>query len=98
MAVCMKRSIDRFMNKLDHSSLFIPAYRNLQWCSAQHSGNKVSDVPGVFIVKRVSLFFHFLMGKRVLRMEEAAIIALLPKAPIRAQTDERIFSLNLAPG
>lgn len=38
------------------------------------------------------------MGTGVLRTEEGAIIAALPNAPIRAQINENIFSLNSAPG
>lgn len=80
----------------------IPAYiyyMSLQQSSAPHSGEKVSDVPGVFICKEsVSLFFFvFLMGTRVLRMEEWAVIAALPSGPISAQINENKFSLNSAP-
>lgn len=73
----------------------IPLYL-LQEPSAQLSGEKVLDVPGVFIRKECLPFLlFFLMGTRVFRMEEGAIIAVLPNGPIRAPIKWESFLLYI---
>lgn len=90
--LCLRHSIDRFLYKLGYSSLFVP-----QAASRAHLSGKREREPWMSsensFVKSLSSFFpsSFLIGNRVLRMEEGAIIASLPNAPIRAQTDA-IFS------
>lgn len=90
--LCLRHSIDRFLYKSGYSSLFVP-----QAASRAHLSGKREREPWMSsensFVKSLSSFFpsSFLIGNRVLRMEEGAIIASLPNAPIRAQTDA-IFS------
>lgn len=86
--LCLRHSIDRFLYKLGYSSLFVP-----QAASRAHLSGKREREPWMSsensFVKSLSSFSpsSFLIGNRVLRMEEGAIIASLPNAPIRAQTD-----------
>lgn len=84
------------MNKLDDSSLFITSA--ISGAQLSTAGRKSWFSQEYSFVKSVSLFLFFLMGTGVLKMEERAIIAVLPNAPIRAQINEHIFCLTLAPG
>lgn len=85
--LCLENSVDGTNWTIIYLFIYLLDHTYLSHFSL--SGETVSDVPGVFICEECSC--PALMGSRVLRVEQGAVIAEPPSAPIKAPTDEHLL-------